>query len=522
MEKHQSRGSLICLFVFIFGFMLSCVHGAKVEPTSAKFEIVDQSCIGVSGHYLLPIQGQVLLNSKFLSSEIHPPDQSQIQEAILEQLKFLAGNQQKQHGDPGIYHFSVDKTEIKFQTTAVVKKPYGNDLLIDETSNKNPEQSAYLKKAFLSRKTSAQDLAYLVSYDAKVHANICSSSNSKISQIDFVVPLDPYLAYWVVPKTERQLVVWNKAKEIINPCADPEFADIPDPSFYWYFWEPHRELEGKSKSCEDIFKHSSAMASYRVKPGLLNTIRTANYRPLVSPKIDVLRAAFIFGWIDTQTSALKDRDLLKARLENDASSLARERGPSRDASVQDVLNFVSQIQSVSEISGLKTMKTGTHLLVQIDGRYRANDQKFSLEIYWGPTDIFAPQAPEHWNFLNRNTSTSQLLVYAGHSGLGMNFTKGIRSQPNQVKHNPFQTIAILSCYSASYLSPQEIYQIGSGQVSDIILTASNIESMSNISVEIFKRFMIPSHTPPQLKTLANSALTNDYFIVKRIGGTNVF
>ena len=65
-----------------------------------------------------------------------------------------------------------------------------------------------------------------VNYQAKVKVTRCKGAEN---EHDLVLPLDPYFAYWYVPKEKRVEMAYGNVKSPTTPCAYKLMAHFETP-----------------------------------------------------------------------------------------------------------------------------------------------------------------------------------------------------------------------------------------------------------------------------------------------------
>ena len=96
------------------------------------------------------------------------------------------------------------------------------------------------------------------------------------------------------------------------------------------------------------------------------------------------------------------------------------------------------------------------------------------------TDIFGPVPPRHWEIARRALAEDNVIIYAGHSGIGENLRlKRLEDNLNlshetigaQLAKSPFQLIAFLSCYSYMYFG-QDLLAAGTAAGREFVYSAT--------------------------------------------------
>jgi hypothetical protein len=124
---------------------------------------------------------------------------------------------------------------------------------------------------------------------------------------------------------------------------------------------------------------------------------------------------------------------------------------------------------VVRVDGGRVRLEGDYLRADIEGVLRGSQRGLHLAAFVGLTDLFGPTPPGHWALLGRALEQDEIVVYAGHSGIGENFRlariqQNLR-QPAEAWRTafagaPYQIIAFLSCYSYMYFGQDLVAAAG--------------------------------------------------------------
>jgi len=141
----------------------------------------------------------------------------------------------------------------------------------------------------------------------------------------------------------------------------------------------------------------------------------------------------------------------------------RERGTAK---------FLALLADLPEVMGVEAGRVvveGAYLRADLDGRLARSRRPVHVSAFVGLTDIFGPTPPQHFALLRRALETDDVIVYAGHSGIGENFRlarieEELREPPESVaaafERAPRQLIAFLSCYSYMYFGQDLVAAAG--------------------------------------------------------------
>ena len=413
----------------------------------------------------LEFKGEIKLNQKFFNSK----NKTEIEDAIIQQLKYARGyyiNLRNQL--PYSLTLAANNPQIEILTTE--KQNYGQSLKIDYIKHPNVQHSnPYIKKAMSKKWTRENDKALRVTYNLKTTANYCGAKNS-LENIKVLLPTDPYLAYWSVLPKNRRLITWRHVSGVINPCANPELADIPDPYYYWYFWNPlnsGKDSNKKSFSCSELMKANThyieVALNLNPKVDLKINTQTKNKSELSS----AVNIATVFGVIDETAHILPWKQMVadlkklpKIDMTDLKKMIAKETTGTADTKLWDrgseyFIDFIQNLDSVLKVNSVSFNQSENEIF--FEGQLIKSGKNYKLSVMFGFTDILGRNPAEHWSFLKNSISNADYVIYNGHSGLGENikisnildFT-GTKLD-DLFKNSPkYQMIAYMSCYSYGY------------------------------------------------------------------------
>jgi hypothetical protein len=281
------------------------------------------------------------------------------------------------------------------------------------------------------------------------------------------MPPDPWLFYWHVPRARHRLMRYFDESAVTNPCSDNDFADLPHPYYLWYDWVPDRhgpDGDGAPFDCRDLLKEGADFVT-----------RTVDLAPAPPPsgRLDALarglagsgplRATVLFGVLDHPITDPRLGELLAALAPGGARSVAAAASSARprfrERGTRKLLDFLSALPKLLALRAWKARLDGGYLRVDVAGTLRRSGRPIALAVWLGLTDLFGPVEPRHFRILADALRSDQLIVYAGHSGLGENFRLAQivshlrldeRAFAAELGRAPYQLVAFLSCYSYMY------------------------------------------------------------------------
>jgi hypothetical protein len=458
------------------------------ESPASTAGIVEVGCAGVSGPFQTEIGGRFVLAARFLAGA--RPSGSELEQAVRQEIRYLNGRLMQRSESPGP-HAVLAESEVQVLATRVRAVRYGRALVLTEI--RHPEvklEEPYLVRAARAGRTGAGDPAWEVSFRARVGGVGCLEPGASLARLDLEAPIDPYLAYWHVPARNWRPITWHKSFFVINPCADTELADLPDPYFYWYFWDPARRAvddRGRSFDCRSWLREGRDYRKVRLE------LRPRREMPGPTAKPPVLRLSAlrqslrgnrplridtIFGIIEPKTRVFPSAEWARWVSENPRGWPERMRDfihrsfpevdspdpAEADRGARYWTNLLLGLGDVLAVEDTQADWDGKSLRVRVRGQLRRSGQEVDLRAFLGDTDLLGPGQAVHWPFLLSGLNEADIVVYNGHSGLGKNVSlesiaQGLgRPLPETeaaVSRAPaYQLVAVLSCYSNAYFADE--------------------------------------------------------------------
>ena len=427
------------------------------------------TCPKESAEYVATLRDTLVLNRQFLNPAL--PEEAQIRDGIRQQLKYFWGwfrTHKETHAQQRIV-VGADEPEIRIVSQRNL--PYGRDLILDwhETSPELQIADAYTKRAVQRGATGRDDPAVEITYEARFPLAMCGRPRPERSQLDFAMPRDPWLMHWLVPRRDHRLVRYHGDQAVTNPCVDDDYADLPHPFYYWYDWLPERhglDAAGKPFDCRnllhpgvDYFARTASLARVSTPLNQLDGLRQrfgSSDRPL---QATVLIGVLEHEWPHFDYPGLA-RALGAGTNDLPRKALAAQNGPSRREYGEGILlKLLSDLPLVMSLTGYRTSLQNGYLRVDVDGTLDRSGRTLKLHAFVGVTDVLGPTPPRHWSILRNGLKTDDIIVYAGHSGVGENFRLKrilddaklpVAAFAKEFQHAPFQLIAFLSCFSYMY------------------------------------------------------------------------
>jgi hypothetical protein len=423
------------------------------------------TCPGEVGERVATVEGRAVLARAFLDEKLDEEANARL--AILQQLRYLWGWLRTRPGDKPIQLvLSAEDPELTITARSVGR--YGRDLALDWVQ-RPPHlvvEDRYTARAIARGRTRADDEALIVEWRARFKVALCSAAGRLPPSLSIPIPDDPWLFYWHLPAARRRLMRYFDESAVTSPCADDDFADLPHPFYLWYDWLPDRHgLDGAGHpfDCRPWLREGVDFTTRTVAlapaPPILGRLPQLGAKLAGSAP---LRATVLFGVLDhpvTDPHLAELASELARRPLADAVADANARTPRRERGTRKLLDFLAALPEVMTVRAARISVEQGYLRVQIDGALRRSGRALVLSAWLGLTDLFGPVAPRHWKILADALAADQVVIYAGHSGLGENFRLaqiashvGLDEQrfAEGLERAPYQLVAFLSCYSYMY------------------------------------------------------------------------
>ena len=449
---------------------------ARAAPPAEALHVAE--CAQTAGEYLGTLRHRVILDRAFLDDKLS--DAENAKAAILHELKYLWGYLRTDQkglvnlGDAAHLELVLSAAPPAITILDTSAGVYGRELVLDwkQSDPRLVVDDDYTLRAVRRGYTKATDAALIVDFEARFSLVLCDGPRAAESTLEVPLPADPWLLYWHVPAAHRRLMRYFDETAVTNPCSDDDFADLPHPFYYWYDWQPGRHGPDAAGKEFDCTKWLHAGVDYF--PRTVHLTRTAepqadfaNLRQQLAPKGDQpLRATVLIGVLD---HGWKDLAFARAASEigarGDGATLVQRTtamlGGSRplERGTGFFLAFLRDLREIASVNSFSTMLEGGYLGVTVEGKLKKSGRPIAVSAWVGPTDVFGPTPPGHWQILRRALARDEIILYAGHSGIGENFRLANIEKKLSVAHAdlsaeiaraPFHVIAFLSCYSYMY------------------------------------------------------------------------
>jgi hypothetical protein len=359
----------------------------------------------------------------------------------------------------------VPHHEKKIKILSVKNKTYPLEVKVDKwDAGEYPAE-------FFERSYKKGAGALDIEYEAKLKVTQCSKQAKNTYEI--VLPLDPYLAYWYVPESQRVNLTFSPEHSMITtPCAATMMAELKHPSMYWNVWKPKATVE--DFSCSQFLQDEVHVAKSAVVFKPLKVEKKKLEYSFLKDK-EKINISLINGTaFPDKTSVLLDRARPLLKNINDFSKISNQELKNQDISVLATLATMNMFHKIANHLDWKLIDNEDHFIFETSGTLLHSGKPFEISIYLGPS-VEYQEGRKHWSFLADALKKSDFIFYNGHAGMGTAFTvKSVKNNGGlkDFKESPsHQLIAILSCSSISYFGDdfkQERSKLG--KATDLILT----------------------------------------------------
>ncbi len=448
-----------------FGGLVLLALAPRAIAAGVAADLQAITCPRQAGEYVATLDDRIVLSRGFLDEKLS--EDENVRAAILQQEKYVWGwlrTNAEAHRAMRVV-LSAEAPEITVTSKTVGR--YGRDLVLDwkETDPRLAITDRYTARAIERGAIAAGDEALIVDYRIRFKLAVCGDARPASSEVRVMLPADPWLMYWHVPAKERRPMRYFDDRAITTPCSDDDFADLPLPFYYWYDWQPDRhgpDDAGRPFDCRAL-----------LVPERDYFARTLKMERLASPSSDFsevrrglegdgpLGVTVIIGALDHSYTDLGPATLADALGagrplgERVAAALDGE----RERGTRFFLSMLRDLGLVMEVGAHEAAVAGDALRVTVSGRLRRSGRAVRVRAFLSLTDVFGPRPPGHWAIERDALGHDQVIVYAGHSGIGENFrlariAEQVGATPGAIGDElgrvPFQLVAFLSCYSYMY------------------------------------------------------------------------
>lgn len=448
--------------------------------------------------------GEVILASKNLSGSLSIQEQ---EDFVRFQLQYLFGYFYLNHQRNKTDLFLSSKT-IEIEKMVVTQVKYPQDIRIENQWNEDPT-SAYQQAAFNNKFVKQNEPAISIKYNAKIFAKACGSVSD--TKIEIILPKDPYLAYWAVPKDKFIPMSYSVYKAILNPCVHPEMAEIKKSRWYWYTWAPAQDQCSQAIKNSKFYDFISGAVSVKNSQSQL----ASNY----FPELSSYKVSLVFGML-YPNHVQETVSFLRQNLSDDDLFSLESKIPNKNG--QDLLGETTLRPLAFFLANLPRLMTvekkvwhwldDKSLQITVIGKL-SNGKEIDLEIYYGITSIDYLETPTFTKFITDSLSTSDFVFYTGHAGAGINFSLSQWSKKSLmpigeiqklISTKKFQGFVLVSCYSNTYFGEDILRARNQSDLKTVLVRSASQEYIfttslglinflrqTNLNDQSFKSFIEP-------------------------------
>lgn len=492
------------------------------------------------------VSGKIQLNRNFIATG-QDAYKKTIDAAIEMQIKHLVGfyrNTKTGGVNSSISSYRGPVTIKKTEDISYGSEIQAKDFLLPHRSILEGTHSDYITSFLKKKKTAATDPAVAIYYDIDLIIADCSES----SQINPILPLDPFLSFWIDP-TEIKDKVWDT--DFIPACQSYELVDFGNISQNWYFWSP---IEKKNRSNNEtaICKYDLDKKTYTpVFTKKSDIARSANLEKSFFKIKDHIKLSAVFGtgssspkfeqdaiikyksFIQRTAEACKSEVLVSACMNLWKTILT----PSANEKFLEpgafyFLSYLQNIYTLVDIKEFDLLKNQNHdkeIYLTLKGQLRNSLRPIVIHVYYGPTSLdYGPRiSKDYSSFMHRAFHESDAISYLGHSGLGANVSLKKYSQIWQddklpkIQRNSPLWLMLSNCEGFSYFG-FDLDSIMNDNIAAIITLSSGVEadvrfplSQINVLDQIFTK-----HDVSVTDLMGRHIKSRDFYIDLRLSNVS--
>jgi len=455
-------------------------------------------CDGTAYAMDVEVTGQLLLHRDFLSSGMIKP--AEVEAAVQQQLRYAFAATQNDEAAALLLTPSGPPSQLDILWQQDV--PYGHALHLDWPADPEIHPGIdYVKKALQRRVVSALDAAVQLGYRARLTVAACSRSPNLPSLLTLPIPVDPYLLFWFVDPAQRALRVYGSKSARTFPCAEDDLAEYEHPEYLWYYFQPTRTVP----DCPRLLQTARALAVAQLRVVTASSPRgslrevTQGLRS-AAKKHKVLRIGALFGFVDHQHARPTT-----AQVKECFDQLRPAHSQRNDRCQKDELEW-GTLQYLQFVAALRSRLAdyaeevvsgppGGVFSVVVTGKVPRSRVPVEVKVDLMETDFLAPApyVPRHLPWVAQALQQQDVLLYAGHSGLGENLSAakleqalGVPKTTALLLRSTTQVVAFLGCYTYSYfgrdLAP--LLRGGAGRETLFAYTGNAVTQLSQSALHV--------------------------------------
>lgn len=368
--------------------------------------------------------------------------------AIQLQLKYLTNYWLHLNRERGLRYVPLNLAKISQIRSSSTS--YGKQLFVDAWKE---DSRPYPKGFHRDRQIENMDPAVRLSYFAEISVLKCNDAPSP----PIILPVDPYLAWWSVPASQRKELNYAGHKRRSNPCSTNHAVDVHHPHRYWYVWHPTRRHFTKDGAvvCEELLSTENFLLKpfplqSSSKPGESETKKST------SPQ-EIKSIGLVLGYVSSYRRteiASEIEKFLKEKSDwwkNPTDKVLRKTAPRMEPALLGLFLLLEGVAPVLELQTFRWERREDFFWLHFSGVQRMDKKSFDFRIYFGPTETRMGPATHH-EAMAQLLRSSSVFFYLAHSGLGENIPEKV-FHPLVEATSPLRVIAILSCKSLLFYAP---------------------------------------------------------------------
>lgn len=439
------------------------------------------SCIGYPFDLKIKVKSSVYLAKKGMpENEQHK--QGLYFGASVYQNFYAFGNLLDQNPNTPLKWSSFTTELPKIKVVSVEDATYPMDVEFEKVQDLEgmpPEGYDYLSKVLPHGHIKKGEPAVKVNYEMESDIQTCFLDNSPESfkSLKIFQPLDPYMAYFTVPISQRRLVKnpIRFAEGVFNPCmrTDGITSSGYNPFSFWLFWKPEAVGHGADKQpfdCSLFYQNGKTiqMAKVDIEENAPKKAEFFNFKHFENIQRPIKMSILVGGQESKIFQKLDPNDVKKfveLYLSDIDYQTVRNQLPQKyDAHFVKILILLWKVKNHMTIVSHEVRSDDLSVNVLLKGKLKLSKKDVELRISLSPnnphyagTDIFAK------NF-NDDFLTNDIVVYEGHAFAGGIFDEGLKLMKaqnfaNMDKSIAYQIFAIYSCSSSFYYSEKSFPRI---------------------------------------------------------------
>lgn len=402
-----------------------------------------------------------------------------------------------------------------------------------------PQMVLYLKKVLALGKISKGAPAKKVTYEYENDFKICLTENSfeMVKKISFIQPIDPFMAYFVIPLSQRRTMNNAKLKSTwtVNPCLNIEALSSQGvaPFAYWYHWNPKiegRDFNKETFDCSLFYQEGKSIQNVQVilteaEPKKVKDLDFEKFSGLERPlKISVHygpQDGTNFYPLDAKVEDYINLYMRKIDLQQAKTNLPNVKGEKYDIVLAKMLIFLWSLNQHFDVVNKKITIQPNHATVTLQGKLRLSKQDIEIVV------TFANNSPgvEGTDYFDKlfaeDLLSKDILIYDGHSSYGgifSNVFEEVKKVSEDKVNTKYQILALYSCSSGHYFGAENFKKIKTpGFRRDIISTGGGYQDItSNASLALISSldsYLYNERNVP-FSLWAKSFKTDNFFILE--------